>query len=352
MTPGRQVRLSICIPTYNFGPFIGATLESILPQVVDGVEVVILDGGSTDQTPEVVRGFQDRLPRLVYERRAERGGIDRDLARTVGLGSGDYCWLFCADDLMKPGAVAAMLDHIRSGLDVYVCGFTLCTREMAPISDQPVAALHTDTAFDLGRPDDRRRYFAAALSTTAFFSFAGSLILRRARWDSRELDEDFVGSCWAHVARLFSIIADDGLTLGYLATPYLFKRTENDSFLDSGIVRRYALAIDGYHRLAAAFFGPDSPEAGDIRRVVTNEFPPWILLHAKAEATRLRPADLPLIDRLAAKTYADPSPANRVRHLIYRLTPIPAYLSARAAYHALKALSPRRRPPGPRAAGR
>jgi abequosyltransferase len=337
MSAAQPIRLSICIPTYNFGEFIGDTLESILPQLVDGVEVAILDGGSTDRTPEVVRGFQERYPGLVYERRPERGGIDRDLARTVDLGRGDYCWLFCADDLMKPGAVAAMLEHISTGRDLYVCGFTLATRAMAPIYDQPVVALDVDTDFDLGREDDRRRYFSLARTTTAFFSFAGSLIVRRACWDSRQLDEEFVGSCWAHVARLFSIIADDGLTIGYLATPYLFKRTENDSFMDSGIVRRYALAIDGYHRLAATFFPPDGPEARDIRRVVVNEFPPWILLHAKAEATRDRPEDLALLDGLAAKAYCDPTPANRVRHLIYRSTPIPAYLGARRSFQILKA---------------
>jgi len=325
------VRLSICIPTYNFGPFIGATLESVLPQAGEGVEVCILDGGSTDETPAVVAAFQERYPRLRYERRPERGGIDRDLARTIDMAEGAYCWLFCSDDIMKPGAVDAMLGHIESGLDVYVCGFTLCTRDMRPIADQLVVGVPVDTDFDLGREPDRRRYFEHAQTTTAFFSFAGSIIVRKARWDSKTLDEDFVGSCWAHVARLFSMVPE-GLTLGYLATPYLLKRTDNDSFMDSGIVRRYALAIDGYHRLAQTFFGERSMEALNVRRVVTNEFPPWILLHAKSEARRERPEDLALLDRLAAKAYGDPSPANRAKLLAYRLTPIPAYTFARASY--------------------
>src|SRR5438128_5691210 len=95
------VQLSICIPTYNFGAYIGETLESIMPQVVDGVEVVVLDGGSTDDTEEVVESFQRRSPALRYHRQDERGGIDRDLARTLELAHGEYCWIFCADDIMK-----------------------------------------------------------------------------------------------------------------------------------------------------------------------------------------------------------------------------------------------------------
>jgi len=340
--PIDHMRLSICIPTYNFGAFIGETLESILPQVVEGVEVVILDGGSTDDTPTVVRAFQARFPKLRYERRAERGGIDRDLARTVDMARGEYCWLFCSDDVMRPGAIDRMLGHIRSQLDVYVCGLTLCTFDMQVLGDHAVARLPSDADFDLGQPHDRRRYFESALTTTAFFSFAGSLIINKARWDSRALDEAFVGSCWAHVARLFAMVPE-GLRVGYLATPYLYKRSDNDSFMDSGIVRRYALAIDGYHRLARTFFGEKSLEARHVRRVVANEYPAWVLLEAKSEAAKERREDLPVLDRLAAAAYADPSLRNRMQHLAYRLTPLFAYKAARASYRALRSLRELRR---------
>ena len=233
---------------------------------------------------------------------------------------------------MKPGAIDSMLGHIEGGRDVYVCGFTLCRPDLRPIGDQPIMAPGSATSFDLGDPGERRRYFESAHTTPAFFSFAGSLIIKKATWDTREIDENFVGSCWAHAARLFSLVPD-GLRLGWLATPYLLKRTENDSFMDSGIVRRYALAIDGYHRLAETFFGANSPEARDVRRVVTNEFPPWILLAAKAEAAG-RPEDRVLLDRLASKTYADRSLGNRIKHLAYRWTPLFVFTRARATYGA------------------
>src|ERR1700678_404910 len=122
--PRGSMRLSICIPTYNFGPFIGQTLESILPQLEEGVEVVVLDGGSTDETTAVVESLQERHPGLRYQRREERGGIDRDMARTVDLARGEYCWLFCADDVMKPGAIRRMLGNLESGCDLHLCGLT------------------------------------------------------------------------------------------------------------------------------------------------------------------------------------------------------------------------------------
>jgi abequosyltransferase len=315
------VRLSICIPTYNFGDFIGETLASVLPQVTDGVEVVILDGGSTDQTPAVVRELQARFPALRYHRRAERGGIDRDMARTVDLARGEYCWLFSSDDLMKPDAIRRVLEQIRSGMDVYLCGLTLCTCDMRPLKDQPVIDAPSETIFDLGQKHDRQLYFEQAATTTAFFSFLGSVIFKKARWDAIPLDEDFVGSCWAHVARMFRMIPS-GLRVKYLAPAYLWKRCDNDSFMDAGLIRRFAITIDGYYRLADTFFAHDSLEARHIRRVVTAEFPPYVLAYAKLTSADASPEDRRLFERLVATVYADSSLRHHLYRSICRCTPV------------------------------
>jgi abequosyltransferase len=323
------MRLSVCIPTYNFGAYIGETLASILPQVVEGVEVVVLDGGSTDNTTAVVEHLQRSSSALRYDRRDARGGIDRDLARTVELARGEYCWLFCADDIMKPGAIQHVLERLRSGGDLYLCGFTLCTLEMDPVREHPVARIATDQEFDLSSEHDRQAYFERAQTTTAFFSFAGSLIVKKDRWDAAGPDDEFIGSLWAHVAQILRMIPH-GLRLHYIATPLLYKRTGNDSFMDRGIVHRYAKAIDGYHRLAKTYFPEHSPEANDIRRVVRNEFPPWILFAAKLESRRNGYGDDATVDRLAGKVYCDPSLRNQIYRFVYEWTPLFAFGAAQA----------------------
>ncbi len=330
------MRLSICVPTYNFGPFIGATLESVLSQVEDeGVEVVVLDGGSTDDTSKVVESLQESYPCLRYERRDERGGIDRDIARNVDLARGEYCWLFCADDVMKPGALKGMLERLDSGCDVYLCGLTLCTLDMQPLSEHRVSRIKTESQFDLSDTGERIDYFKHALTTTAFFSFAGSLAFKKSRWDEIGLDEEFVGSLWAHVARFFQMIPT-GLRLHYIPTSYLLKRSDNDSFMDKGIVNRYSIAIDGYDRLAEACFPPGSQEARDIRRVVGNEFPPWLMLELKFKCQRERPEDLPAVDRLAATAYRDRTVRNVVYRVLYDHTPHAAFQTARASFRAVR----------------
>jgi abequosyltransferase len=344
------MRLSICIPTYNFGAFIGQTLESILPQLQEGVEVVVLDGGSTDDTSVVVEALQRRYASLRYERRAERGGIDRDMARTVDLARGEYCWLFCADDVMKPGAIRRMLANLDSDCDVYVCGMTLCAFDMRPIAKHRVSKIEVESQFDFGDAHERRSYFEQALTTTAFFSFAGSLIFKKSRWDAIGLDEAFVGSLWAHVARFLQMIPG-GLRLHYLPEAYLFKRTENDSFMDQGLVHRYAIAIDGYHRLAAACLPSGSIEAFYVRRALANEFPPWLMLRLKFGSE----SDVAEVDRLAAKVYGDRTLRNRVYRLLYEHTPRAAFRAVQGGYRVGRPIivSIRtRRPRAPRAAAR
>lgn len=345
------MRLSICIPTYNFGPYIGATLESILSQVEERVEVVVLDGGSTDDTPKVVGSFQKLYPCLRYERREARGGIDRDMALNVDLARGEYCWLFCADDVMKPGALKGMLDHLNSGCDVYLCGLTLCTLDMQPLGDHRVSRIKTDSQFDLSKARERTAYFKSALTTTAFFSFAGSLAFKKSRWEEIGLDEEFVGSLWAHVARFFQMIPS-GLRLHYIPSAYLLKRSDNDSFMDKGIVHRYSVAIDGYNRLAEVCLPTGSQEARDVRRVVSNEFPPWLMLDLKFNTQRERPGDLAAVDRLAAKAYGDRTLRNCIYRQLYKHTPQAVFRAARATYRAGRSTTVllTRRRPGPQAA--
>ena len=165
--------------------------------------------------------------------------------------------------------------------------------------------------------------------TTAFFSFAGSLIVGKARWDDAGPDEAFVGSLWAHVAQILRMIPH-GLRLHYIPAALLYKRTENDSFMDRGIAHRYAIAIDGYHRLSRAYFPDDTADARDFRRVITNEFPPWVFFAAKLDSQRNRRGDEALVDRLARTAYTDPSLRNRIYRAVYDHTPLPAFAAAQA----------------------
>ena len=115
-----------------------------MSQATDEVEIVVLDGGSTDNTAEVVEGFRSAFPRLRYYRQDFKGGIDRDMAKSVELARGEYCWLFSSDDVMAEGALDRILRKIRSRMDLYLCGFTKCTIDMKPVAKHPILKLTSD----------------------------------------------------------------------------------------------------------------------------------------------------------------------------------------------------------------
>lgn len=332
------VRLSFCIPVYNFGAYLGATLDSVVRQATSEVEIVVLDGGSTDATPEVVAAAQRRFPRLRYVRRERRGGIDRDLALAVAHAEGSHCWLLAGDDLLVDGAVADLLARTRAEHDIYLCESILCRLDMTPIGKHRLSALDRDAVLELGDPGARRSWFAAARNTAAFFSFCSSLVVRKARWDAVAHDDAFVGTCWDHVARLFRMIPH-GLRLAYVSEPRLHKRGENDSFLERGLARRYAITIDGYTRLADTFFGHGSEEARDIRRAVRAEHNLKALLDARLTAAGRGDADdLALLARLVETLYVDPDVGVRVGRALFRHAPLPALAVAKPAYQALLGL--------------
>jgi abequosyltransferase len=331
------LRLSVCVPTYNFGPFIGETLESILCQMQSGVEIVVLDSGSTDQTSSVVVDLQRNHACLRYERVAERQGIDRDMARVVGLARGDYCWLFSADDLMENGALARVLTEIEHAHDVYVCMHSNETREMQKIDySHPVLNITEDVSFELADPEQQLRYFGLAQTTEAFFSFISGLIVKRSTWNAVQINEEFVGTCWAHVARLFEII-QSGLMVKFVAAVFVRRRGENDSFSTQGVVRRYALAIQGYEKLYLHFWGNDSRQAFHIRRVLRNEFPIRIFIAAKALClANPEKEDKRLLDHLMACTYQDTSLSSILKRVTYRVVPIALYRLARVVYNRFR----------------
>jgi abequosyltransferase len=197
--------------------------------------------------------------------------------------------------------------------------------------------INADAEFDLGNEHDRLRYFGLAETTTAFFSFMSSLIVKKSRWDAIPLDDDFVGNLWAHVARIFRMIPQ-GLCVKYISESLLDKRVDNDSFMEKGLVYRYMQAVGGYHRLADTFFGRTSSEASHIRRVIRNEFPPFrVLLNLKLGAKKSgNLQDLALLDQLAEKVYGTSTFSDHIMQLVYKHMPLGVYKALRATYCTVK----------------
>jgi glycosyltransferase involved in cell wall biosynthesis len=102
-------RISIVVPNYNGGATLGRTLQSLVDQQYDGLEILVVDGGSTDDSCEVVRRYEPHLAWWVSERdRGQAHAINKGFARATGE---IVNWL-CSDDELLPGALATVAAHI------------------------------------------------------------------------------------------------------------------------------------------------------------------------------------------------------------------------------------------------
>lgn len=102
-------KVSIIMPTYNNGKYIGEAIESVLEQTYPNWELIVIDDGSTDDTAEIVTGFAE--PRIRYIRQANRGVC---VARNVGVeaAKGDYIAFLDADDRYRPDKLSAQVAHL------------------------------------------------------------------------------------------------------------------------------------------------------------------------------------------------------------------------------------------------
>ena len=105
--------VSISIPAYNSGATIAATIDSIIGQTYENLEINVVDDQSRDNTIDVVEAYQD--PRIRLIRNEVNLGMVGNWTKCIEVASADYVKLVCADDLLDATAIeeemAAMLAH-------------------------------------------------------------------------------------------------------------------------------------------------------------------------------------------------------------------------------------------------
>ncbi len=107
-------KVSVCIPTYRGGATIGAAIESVLAQSFGDFELIVIDDGSPDDTPAVVKRYDD--PRLIYLRNENNMGPQGNWNRCLDVAKGEYFKLLPHDDLLYPRCLerqVAVLDADR-----------------------------------------------------------------------------------------------------------------------------------------------------------------------------------------------------------------------------------------------
>ncbi|MCC7306777.1 MAG: glycosyltransferase family 2 protein [Acidobacteria bacterium] len=121
---GSRPTFSIIIPTYNRAHLLPLAVKSVLHQTFDDFEIVISNGGSTDNTREVVAEFAD--PRIRYFESDSRLPVSENYQKGFDNATGEYITFLSDDDAYVP----ELLSSVKTVIDRYgaeIVGYDYCT---------------------------------------------------------------------------------------------------------------------------------------------------------------------------------------------------------------------------------
>ena len=106
--------LSICIPTYNRGFYLNKTLNILSDQInnlrITNVEIVVVDGNSTDDTSIIVNNYINKYKFIRYFKKKINGGVSRDYYLSIKNSLGKFCWMMSSDDLIEKDGVSKIVN--------------------------------------------------------------------------------------------------------------------------------------------------------------------------------------------------------------------------------------------------
>lgn len=116
--------VSVIVPCYNHGRFLGNAIESILSQDYSQTEIIVIDDGSTDNTEHLAKSF----PSVHYHNQPNQGLA---AARNTGieLASGKYLVFLDADDILLPKAISTQVNFMKQNKEPAFVSGGHCTSD-------------------------------------------------------------------------------------------------------------------------------------------------------------------------------------------------------------------------------
>ena len=140
----RDPDLSVVIPSYNQGEFLGQCLDSVLSQRWDGrPEVIVLDGGSTDSSVDVIRRHEKHL---AFWRSAKDAGQAAAVAEGFARAKGAFLYWINSDDFLLPGAFESFEQaRRRRPATFYYGGIVDVDAAGKPLRERPTSGVNAWT---------------------------------------------------------------------------------------------------------------------------------------------------------------------------------------------------------------
>lgn len=125
-----NLKISIVTVSYNAAKTIEQTIQSVVCQKYDNIEYIIIDGGSTDGTVDIIKKYEDKIAYWVSE--PDNGMYDA-LVKGFQHISGDICAYINADDFYQPGAFGVVAEIFQKKQVKWITGITTIYNDKSSI---------------------------------------------------------------------------------------------------------------------------------------------------------------------------------------------------------------------------
>lgn len=188
--------VSVIIPVYNQADFAEEALRSALTQEYRDREIIVVDDGSTDETPEILKRFQNKIKVI----RQENRGLSAARNAGIRVAKGKYIGLLDADDIWSPDFLSKMAPLLKSASPNFgaaYCGFFFLDR-------------HGTRMPNAANPVTPQPHFKTRLRRANFLNVCAVLV-RREVYEAEGLFDENLSACedwdmWLRVAERYDFV--------------------------------------------------------------------------------------------------------------------------------------------------
>lgn len=114
--------LSIIVPVYNVKDYLKECLESILKAYRGGIEVIVVDDGSTDNSGEICEEYAKKYDFIkVFHK--ENGGLSSARNAGINLAKGKYIWFVDSDDYIEDDSIESIIEKVKADKDIIITNY-------------------------------------------------------------------------------------------------------------------------------------------------------------------------------------------------------------------------------------
>ncbi|MBP3221664.1 MAG: glycosyltransferase family 2 protein [Neisseriaceae bacterium] len=119
-------KVSVIIPCHNHAKYVGETIDSVLNQTYQNIEIIVVNDASTDNSSEVIQKYVDKYPKIIFIDEKENIGVIEVRNKAISMAQGDYILPLDADDKIHATYIEKAVNILENNSQIGVVYAKAC----------------------------------------------------------------------------------------------------------------------------------------------------------------------------------------------------------------------------------